>query len=314
MLVTNNYFMLFSSLRTLRLCGEKYRGRLLIQNFFRYSLLTALLLLSGCTHLFFQPSKNIISDPADSGLKYETIKFKSGDGTELTGMFFAPPSPPLGTIIHFHGNAQNMTAHFPYSSWLAAAGYNVFIFDYRGYGASAGKATLAGLVMDGKAALAHALKLPGAEPGKMIIFGQSLGGAIAVAAAAESGFKPAAMVLEGTFYSYRSVASAVLRRRWWTWPFSWLPLLAVSGRHAPSDEIPAMDCPKLFIHSELDPIVPFEQGKKLYEAAGLPKEFWAVPSGHIDAFYGYREVYGPQLLAYLKKVLAAPPSGLLPPK
>jgi len=281
-------------------------GYFLMRTAICYSLFPILFLLAGCTHLFFQPSKNILADPAQFGIKYETIKFRSGDGTELTGMFFAPASAPLGTIIHFHGNAQNMTAHFPYSSWLAGEGYNVFIFDYRGYGASGGRAALDGLVMDGKAALAHALKLPGAEPDKMIVFGQSLGGAIAVAAVAESGFKPSAMILEGTFYSYRSVASAVLRRRWWSWPFSWLPWLAVSGRHSPAADISGISCPKLFIHSERDSIVPFEQGKKLYEAAGQPKEFWAVPSGHIDAFYSRRETYGPKLAAYLK-ALASPP-------
>lgn len=267
--------------------------------------------LAGCTHLFFQPSNKLLADPAQAGIKYEAIKFRSGDGTELTGMFFAPAEPPLGTVIHFHGNAHNMTAHFSYSSWLAKEGFNVFIFDYRGYGASGGKPELDGLVMDGKAALAHALKLPGAEPGRMIVFGQSLGGAIAVAAVAESGFKPAAMVLEGSFYSYKSVGSAALRAHWWSRPFSWLPWVAISGSHSPSDYVATINCPKLFIHSERDPIVPFTQGKKLYDAAMQPKEFWAVPSGHIDAFYGLRGTYGPRLIAYLKKVmgpLPAPPS------
>jgi hypothetical protein len=276
----------------------------------RYLLLTASLLLTGCTHLFFQPSKTIYSDPAASGIKYEVIKFKSGDGTALTGMFFPSEGAPLATIIHFHGNAQNMTSHFSYSSWLSREGFNVFIFDYRGYGASGGKAGLSGLVMDGKAALAHALKLPGAEAGRMIVFGQSLGGAVAVAAVAESGFKPAAVVLEGTFYSYKSVASAVLRRRWWSWPFSWIPWVGVTGKYPPSDYISRINCPKLFIHSERDPIVPFKQGRRLYEAAGDPKEFWTVPSGHADAFYGRRETYGPKLVAFLKKALGPLPSAL----
>jgi len=137
----------------------------------------------------------------------------------------------------------------------------------------------------------------------MIVFGQSLGGAIAVAAVAESGFKPAAMVLEGTFYSYKSVASAALRHRWWSWPFSWMPWVGVTGKYSPSDYISKISCPKLFIHSKLDPIVPFRQSRKLYEVAKEPKEFWSVPSGHTDAFYGQRETYGPKLTAYLKRVL-----------
>lgn len=261
------------------------------------------LALAGCTHLFFQPSSYILADPAAAGIKYETIKFRSGDGTELTGMFFPPAGAPLGTVVHFHGNAQNMTSHFQYSCWLAAEGYNVFIFDYRGYGASGGKPTLSGLVLDGKAALAQALKLPGARPDKIVLFGQSLGGAIAAAAAAESDFKPAATVLEGTFYSYKSVGSAVLRRHWLTWPLAWLPWVAVSGRYAPKDYIGRLAGPILFIHSERDYTVPFAQGQKLFAAAPGPKQFWTVPAGHIEAFGVYREVYGPQFLAFLKASL-----------
>lgn len=263
----------------------------------------AALPLTGCTHLFFQPSKEVFGDPADSGLKYEAIKFKSGDGTDLTGLFFPSSGTALGTVVHFHGNAQNMTSHFPFSAWLAKEGFNVFILDYRGYGASGGKAALDGLVQDAKAALEQAQKLPGAEADRIIVFGQSLGGAIAVAAVGESGFKPAVLVLEGTFYSYKGVGSAILRRRWWTWPISWLPWVTVSGRHSPSDYIAGITCPKLFIHSEKDPIVPLSQGRKLFNAAVPPKEFWPVPYGHIDAFYSQREANGPRLVEFLKKAL-----------
>lgn len=264
----------------------------------------ACLLLAGCTHLFFQPSGGVFSDPSADGLKYEAIKFNSGDGTPLTGLFFPASGEPLATVVHFHGNAQNMTAHYPYSAWLAREGYNVFIFDYRGYGASGGKPSLGGLVLDGKAALAQALKLPGAKPDRVIILGQSLGGAIAAAAAGEAGFSPAAMVLEGTFYSYKGVASAALRRHWLTWPALWLPPFAVSGEHSPADNIGRIDCPKVFIHSLKDSRVPFAQGKKLFDAAPEPKEFWTVPAGHIEAFHSYRETYGPRLLEFLRKALA----------
>ena len=265
-------------------------------------LLPAAAALCGCTHLFFQPSAVIFSDPAAAGTRYEVIKFASGDGTELTGMYFPPAGPPRGTVVHFHGNAQNMTAHYPYSAWLAKEGFNVFIFDYRGYGASGGRPGLDGLVQDGIAALKQAEKLPGAEPGKIIVLGQSLGGAVAVAAAAESGLKPAALVLAGTVYSDRGVAAAGLRRHWWGWPALWLPYVGVSGRHAPSDHIGELNCPKLFIHSVKDPVVPFEQGKKLYDAAPGPKEFLETPDGHIEAFTAYRETFAPKLLEFLKQI------------
>ena len=274
-----------------------------------YSLFAVLPLLTGCTHLFFEPSRNIFDDPAATGIKYEVIKFRSGDGTELTGMFFPPAGAPLGTIIHFHGNAQNMTAHFPYSAWLAREGFNVFIFDYRGYGASGGKPTMNGLVQDGIAALKQARKLPGFDADRVAVLGQSLGGAIATASVGEAELpQPKALVLEGTFYSYKSIGAAVLRGRWWSWPFSWISWVGVTGKNSPSDYISRISCPKLFIHSERDPVIPFKQGRRLYEAAGEPKEFWALPHGHIDAFYGQRETYGPKLVAFLKKAF-----GPLPP-
>ncbi len=269
----------------------------------RLLLLALVLPLCGCTHLFFQPTGEVYSTPAAFGYKAEAIKFFSLDGTPLTGLFFAAEGVPKGTVVHFHGNADNMTEFFPYSAWLTRYGYNVFIFDYRGYGASGGKPTLDGLVLDGRAALAHSLKLPGAKAGGIVVFGQSLGGAIAVAAVAESTFTPAAMVLEGTFYSYRGVAAAVMRRGWLTWAFSWLPSLAVSSRHAPKDYIARIACPKVFIHSEKDPTVPFSQGRKLYEAARPPKEFWEVPSGHIEAFGLHRTVFSPRLVRFLDGVL-----------
>ena len=84
--------------------------------------------LCGCTHLLFQPGNRVYLDPASAGIKYEVIKFVSGDGTALTGMFFPPAGAVRATVVHFHGNAQNMTAHFPYSAWLAKEGFNVFVF------------------------------------------------------------------------------------------------------------------------------------------------------------------------------------------
>ena len=265
--------------------------------------ISAALTSAGCTHLFFQPSAAIFSDPAAEGLRYETIKFSAADATPLTGIFFPAAGAPLGTIVHFHGNARNMTAHFPYSAWLAKEGFNVFIFDYRGYGASGGKPQLPGLVLDGMAALAQAARLPGAQPGKIIVFGQSLGGAVAAAAVAQYGLTPAAMVLEGVFYSYKGVAAAVLRSRWWSWPLAWLPAAAVTAKYAPSDYIGKIACPKIFIHSLTDRAVPAEQGRKLFNAAGAPKEFWQVPSGHIEAFGQHRAVYGPKLVEFLKTAL-----------
>jgi len=103
-------------------------------------LLTLSLSCQGCVGgLFYQPDRKIYDTPDRHGLKYEEVSFQSKDGTGLSGWFVPAVGKPKGTVIHFHGNAQNMTAHFGFVSWLPEQGFNLFVFDYRGYGKSAGK-------------------------------------------------------------------------------------------------------------------------------------------------------------------------------
>src|SRR5271167_4649680 len=132
------------------------------------SLLPALL-FSGCTNLFFYPDSRLYELPEHFGVKYDTVKFHSTDGTELVGIFLhSSTSTVKGTIIHFHGNAENISSHFGFSYWLTAFGYQVFIFDYRGYGASHGKPSENGLVQDGIAAIDYARHRKGVDPSRLV--------------------------------------------------------------------------------------------------------------------------------------------------
>jgi cephalosporin-C deacetylase-like acetyl esterase len=78
--------------------------------------------------LFYYPDSRVYSTPAGAGLPYQDVWFTSRDGTKLHGWFIpaASQGPALGTVVHFHGNAQNMTAHVSFVSWLPAEGFNVF--------------------------------------------------------------------------------------------------------------------------------------------------------------------------------------------
>jgi hypothetical protein len=223
----------------------------------------------------------------------------------LSGYWFhSAAAPALGTVVHFHGNGQNVTSHYTLSYWLAAEGFNVFAFDYRGYGESEGAPSMRGAVQDSVAALRWAAERPGVDPDRMLVFGQSLGGAMALAAVVNSGLSVKAVALEGVFYSYRSVGRAVLRNNALTWAFQWLPYLVVTGRDAPADTIRRLPpCRTLFIHGEADHIVPLSEGLRLYALAPEPKAFIRTPGDHLDAFSVYRSLYGPRLTAFFKEAL-----------
>ena len=267
--------------------------------------LTALL-LAGCTNIFLQPSGPVYyHKPEEVGARYEVIVFASADKTPLTGLFFpAVIGPAKGTVLHFHGNAQNVTAHFLASYWLAEKGFNVFIFDYRGYGASGGKPSITGAVHDGIAALEYVRTRPDVDPKRVVIFGQSLGAAIALAATARDP-DIRAMVLESPFSSFRSIAQIKAGRipvlGWLLKPLTWL---LISGRHNPSNEIRSLDCPLLIIHGDADKVVPLNEGRSLFARAHEPKTFWIVPSGaHIAAFTRPASEYRQRLATFLDESL-----------
>jgi fermentation-respiration switch protein FrsA (DUF1100 family) len=263
--------------------------------------LACALALSGCTNVFLQPDHALHMNPNQVGAKWEEAHFKSADGTELTGLWFpATKSPAKGVVVQFHGNGQNMTSHFLYVYWLALEGWDVLAFDYRGYGASGGEKSLNGAVEDGRAALAYArTKAPGLP---IAVIGQSLGGALAVAALDRDGGEGVrALVLDSTFASYRRVARDKLGRLWLTWPLQWPLSFLISERLAPERFIARRKkVPLLMLHALEDPVVPYNEGRRLYEAAPEPKQFWNVPgTGHTQAFGDQGVDFRPRLLRFL---------------
>lgn len=249
------------------------------------------LLLTGCTGVFYQPSKNQFLDPARFKLTYSDVKFKSKDGTTLAGWFFPAKSKKAkGTIIQFHGNAQNMSTHFLSLIWLVSEGYNLFTFDYHGYGQSGGVPTQRALYEDALAALDMGLKLHQENGGgKFVAFGQSLGGIVALRALAD--FKELAkvdlIVQDSTFSSYTGIAFDKLTDRWFLVPFSPLAYLLVSNAYASEKVFKEIDRPTLVIIGQKDVIIPQKFGKKIYRKVAAPQKWlMKVPEGtHIDAFH-----------------------------
>lgn len=249
--------------------------------------LLLVLVLGACTRLFFQPSGTIVSTPGLYGIDYEPVEFRAADGTALFAWFMPARGEAHGTVLYLHGNAQNISAHFGNVAWMPAAGFNVLAFDYRGYGGSEGRPTLAGVQLDIDAAMRQLIERPGVDPDRILVFGQSLGGALAIYYVAHSQYRShiRAVIADSAFADYRQVAKEKMADFFITWPLQWLPDYTVDNDYAPRAAVAALaPIPLLLIHGERDSIVSPRHSEILYDAAHEPKAYWEIPDrGHIQA-------------------------------
>lgn len=257
----------------------------------------SVVLFSGCSYLFYQPTNSLYFPPELLDLEYERIKLKTSDGVELAAWYFRPKTPVRGTVIQFHGNGQNMSSHYTSLIWLTKSGYGLFVFDYRGYGVSDGKPSQEGTTIDALTALSEALKIHQRNSpigSRWIVYGQSLGGAIALRALVDfqDRDKVSLVVADSTFISYRDVAREQFSKFWLTWPFSWLGQILISEEYAPKKTMGQLAQPLLVIHDTHDPVVGFENGEDLFCSAknSVVKRFWKLGEGHhISIFYQNQE-------------------------
>jgi fermentation-respiration switch protein FrsA (DUF1100 family) len=250
----------------------------------------ALLIIAGCTSLFYHPDRVQYVKPENYNFTYKEITFHPKDKTELIGWFFpAKTEKPKGTIIQFHGNAQNMSAHFLSLSWVMDKGYNLFVWDYRGYGISDGKPTPEGVYQDSLAAMDEGRKLwKDNGKGKFIVYGQSLGGAIAMKALdhyKEREFVDL-VVQDCTYMSYQDLAFHKLSRSI-LFPLSPLAYVLVTDKYSSKEAVKKMDRPTLVIVAEKDRVVDQKFGREIFETLKTPhKWFWKVSDGeHITTFH-----------------------------
>lgn len=266
-------------------------------------LVFSLLSLTGCSSMFYYPSKLKFYSPARVQLQEEDVFFKSSLGDSIHAWWFAAKTPKAkGTVVFFHGNAENLTTHFLMLSWLPDQGYNYLIFDYPGYGVSSGKPDQDNTVAAGVAALEWVHQHKDSQP--LIVYGQSLGGAIALRSAeiAKAKVPLRDLIIESGFDSYRGMGRQVLRRSWITWLFQPLTYILLSDRGAVHDVSSFSPIPLLLIHGDADNIVQFESSQNLYKLAKEPKTFWTIPGGlHGNMYFIENGKYRRQLLDYLDK-------------
>ena len=257
--------------------------------------------------VFYHPNQNVYATPEETSDGCEEVFFDSRDGTKLHGWFLPARKgvPPLGTVVHYHGCCNNLTHDLPFFDWLPGEGFNVFAFDYRGYGRSEGKPNRKGVFVDSLAALDHVRTRDCVDPQRLLVFGQSLGGAIALAAVGEGERDGVVGVaVEGTFHSYRAVVNSKMSNTKATYP---LASLIVTDQHAPRHTVASLPpIPLLIFHGDGDKVIDVDHGRSLRELAGEPKRYVEVPGGqHLDTFLEHDGVYRRELLTFFKRCVAA---------
>jgi uncharacterized protein len=240
----------------------------------------------------YYPSRQLSADPGNVGLDFQDIAVVAEDNVKLHGWFVRSEGASR-TIMIFHGNGGNIGDRVSWVRLLHDLGVHVFIFDYRGYGKSEGKPFEEGLYRDARAVYNWWVRERRPRGERLIIFGESLGGAVAVHLAAR--VPAAGLILQSTFTSARDMAKTMF-------PIGLLlPLTGV--RFDSEKEIARVACPKLMIHGTRDEIVPFRLGNRLHDVAPHPKLFYPVPeAGHNDLVWVAGAEYSRHMRAFLSSI------------
>ena len=269
-------------------------------------LLSSGFFLVGCTSLFYFPriQGRKLLEPARFKLQEEDVFLHGVNGQQIHAWWFPAKGDfsgkSLGTVVFFHGNAENITSHFASLSWLPEAGYNYLIWDYPGYGLSAGEPSPKDNVNSAHIVLNWAHEK---DPRPLIIYGQSLGGNIALRSALDmkSTIPLRAVVIDGSFISNRSVARQKASESWLLWLIQPLAWLVMSDEYSPAGIDTLSPVPLLVIHGQKDQVVAPKFGEAIYEQAAQPKEIWRIPEGtHNSTFWAHDRVYRKKFLEYLE--------------
>ena len=216
--------------------------------------------------LMYFPDARVLSARQVGIPRVEDVTFATADGVRLAGWFVPALEATRSTILVFNGNAGNRAYRAPLANALTGKGFNVFLFDYRGYGGNPGSPSEAGLTADARAARAYLTGRADVDASQLVYFGESLGTGVAVALAVEQ--PPAALVLRSPFTSMADVGA---------FHYPLVPVrLLLHDRFASNDVLGRLRSPLLIIAGDRDEVVPFDDSRRLYEAAPDPKELLII--------------------------------------
>jgi len=278
--------------------GSFYSVRDMLQILLQFAVLIAAIYVGLSAFLFFaqsrliySPTSEIVATPDQIGLSYKSVSFKAPDGIRLSG-WFIPAESPGGVVIFCHGNAGNISHRLESIDIFHGLRLSTFIFDYRGYGASEGTPSEEGSYLDAKGAWNYLIEHEGLDPFDIILFGRSLGGAVASCLAREH--TPKALIIESAFTSVSDLAGEL---------YLFLPTkLLCRYKYDTLAAIREVHCPVLIVHSQEDRIVPFRHARKLFDAANDPKVFLEISGSHNEGFITSSSVYLNGLKSFLDRV------------
>jgi fermentation-respiration switch protein FrsA (DUF1100 family) len=241
--------------------------------------------------LYF-PSRVIEQTPGDVGLPFQDVAIETDDGERLHGWWVPASRSSVGHVLLCHGNAGNVGDRVLHAELLCAAGFDVLLFDYRGYGRSSGRPNEQGIYRDARGARAALLCQPGVEASRIFYLGESIGGAVALDLALAR--SPKGLILQSTFTSVRDMARL-------HYPF--LPAALVPDAYPSRRRIGELRAPLLVLHGERDEIVPLSHGQELFEGAPEPKRMQVFPGlGHNDLVPVAGPAYAQAIASWAKEL------------
>ena len=255
-----------------------------------YGLLAAWLYANQGRLLYF-PLRELEATPAAIGLPFETVHLETEDGLRLHAWLVPAPAPASAPVVLFcHGNAGNISHRLESIALFHRLGLSVLIFDYRGYGESEGEPDEQGTYRDVRAAWRYLRRQRRVAAADIVVFGRSLGAAVAAWLAARE--QPRAVILESAFTSAVALGAEI---------YPWLPVdRLLRHRYDTLGQLPSIGAPLLVIHSRDDEIVPCHHGRTLFDAAlAGRKQMLEIRGAHNDGFLSSGTAYRDALAAFL---------------
>lgn len=251
-------------------------------------------LFAAQRRVVFFPCQTIEATPSDYNLPYESVYI--GEGETIHGWWLPSESPEAPVLLYFHGNGGNIGTNLPRAERFYAVGFSVFLIDYRGYGLSEGRFPSEERVYeDAETAWQYLVEQRKIPPEKILVFGHSLGGAIALELANRQPQIPA-LVIEGSFTSILKMATYRGRYNWL--PVNWL----LTQRFNSKQKLSSLQMPIFFIHGTEDPVVPYQMSQELYQASAGEKELWLIEgAGHHNVAQVAGEAYEQKIWEFFQK-------------